>query len=78
MKLYIWHHADYVTDNYHPEAGVVVLAHSVEQARAIFQERQLKDYVVNPPAPEVLTKEPDEVHDLSTTKAWIFPDAGCC
>lgn len=80
MKLFIWHHAANVTDHYHNEAGVVVLAHSLEQARAIFIAERNAYYGTDPDddPPQVLTKDPDEIHDLSETKAWIFRDAGCC
>lgn len=79
MKLFIWYSAKRTTDSYHDEAGVVVVAKSLEDARAIFLSKQERTYMTTEVS-QVMIHEPDEVHDLFELdgNCWIFPDAGCC
>lgn len=72
MKLYIWHRADEVTNCWHEEAGIVVLAETLEQA----MERATLACFPKPRSEPL--PPPDLVHDLSVPDCWVFPDSGCC
>lgn len=78
MKLFIWKRANETTDSYHSEAGVVVFADSLQDARDILGEKIQSDGIKK--ESEVFSKAPDiEIEVSEITKSfYIFPDAGCC
>lgn len=86
MRLFIWNRLSFVTDRYHSEAGVVVVASSLEEAVGMVAERSREVRANGYFAPnEVLTEvdipEPDAQYTLSCAQAkrlFVFPDAGCC
>lgn len=70
MNAYVWQYVDGLTENWHPEGGTVVIAKTLEEARAML-----------PPDCGAQKQEPDAVYTLKVkaeAKVWIFPDAGCC
>lgn len=92
MKLYIWKAVPYVTDRYHSEGGVAVVAADRGAAEAMVMahcERFVSEYeeyrAGNVADVEgSLSADPD-ILDLAGSSTplpdpplWIFPDAGCC
>lgn len=77
MTLFVWHSEDYMTDNYHSAAGVVVIADSLDRARELAVEQ--RTYRGDKPL-ELLTNNPDMVRDgiHGPECCLVFPDAGCC
>lgn len=79
MYMYIWNHADYTTDNYHEEAGVVIIAETLKIARILARNSEKIE-----PDSEIYTKNPDEdiylaVQNVQTkSSVWVFPNAECC
>lgn len=70
MNLYVWAYAENATEHWHAEAGVVVLAGSVERARDLLRG-QVRD------ACDVFKAEP-KVIGMDQEWVGVFPDAGCC
>jgi len=76
LKLYLWEYVDHVSDNWHPEGGLVVIAEDMKRAmELIYIEGCIK----------LSSKELEEViiYDLNPLKTYeekiyVFPDAGCC
>ena len=66
MKLFIWNRIYELTDNYHPEGGLLVIAEDLENAKNM--------------EPKINSIKPDYVYDVIADKPLkiIFPDAGCC
>lgn len=79
MKLFIWYHAGNVTERYHSEAGIVVIAEDLASCRAMIEAATWVRYDPDSPC-EALTVEPDVVREAAEGSPfiWIFPDAGCC
>lgn len=75
MKIFIWQCAGGVTENYHDEGGVVVLAPSLEEARKLLPGA-IGDGIT--PECSAYTEEPDHVLDVDAPFAITFKDAGCC
>lgn len=75
MNVYIWNRLDRVTTNWHAEGGIVVVADSLDAARAL-AAAEIK--VENP---DVLTSLPDHTYAIAgeaESRVVVFPDAGCC
>lgn len=70
MRLFIWLCEHGLTQQWHSGGAVVVLAESVEAARAM----ALAEY---PRAAEELAGEPKSF-DCAVAQSWMFQDAGCC
>ena len=82
---FIWMAASNTTDNYHNNAGVVIFANSLEEARKIYLSGEdgrfmgEDSYFTVKTDSEILIKDPDTIIDLKEAKgAFIFQDAGCC
>lgn len=73
MKAFVWVDIDKVTDNYHPGGGLLVVAESLEAARALVAEQVRSDCAA-------LTDEPDRQFDAVAEAPFhvVFRDAGCC
>ena len=72
MKMFIWKRINKVSDNWHPEGGLVIIAKDEEEAR----------YLANTTI-AVILEESEKVDfscDIICEKQQIFtfPDAGCC
>ena len=91
--LFIWHDADDVSDNYHTNGGVGVIAENLDAAREYLRT----PYIVTGIARNGLqwTREERRVRetcdafsvdpdvtlllaDDSDQCAWVWPNAGCC
>ena len=81
MRVFLWQRVDDMTDSYHNEAGVLVVAVDEERARALV--RQAREEQQRGPgaggdsfldavdASWCLAGAPEE-------RLILFPDAGCC
>ncbi len=69
MKIFIWDYVGELTDNYHSDGGLVVIADNDVRARALAEEQGVK-----------FDNEPYVSHgtDATEEKVYIFRDAGCC
>lgn len=72
MNIYVWDYTSPVNDSYHDGGGVLIVAPTLERARALWDGD-----------PKALTADPDyswPTVDTYTgpTKVIIFPDQGCC
>lgn len=71
MKVFIWKRLEKVTDNYHPEGGLVVFAEDIERAITIANE-------VNGVCLSI-ENEPTRVSESEgIEQVIVFRDAGCC
>ena len=74
MKVFIWERVDKCTNNYHRAGGVVAIAETEEEARALANQEDgcSIDPKENP------TVAIDCLNPYEQKKAYVFPDAGCC
>lgn len=74
MKIYLFEGIDQVTNNYHPEGSVMVLAetdqHVLDQLKA-FPAVQLS-------AEDWQSVRHFTTHNYEKPEVFIFPDSGCC
>ena len=80
MNVYIWKRVELLTGSYHPEGGLVVIASSLEGARALIPKRTRYE-PFDPEDTTPFNTEPDEVIptvESQEPRAFVFPDAGCC
>lgn len=76
MKLFIWPRASDVTENWHPEAGLVVVAEDLEDARDYMRGHK---YVGT--TSDAFTTDPFFTFELAEDRermCIVFPDSGCC
>ena len=69
-KVFIWNNVDNLTDRYHSEGGLVVIADNLQDAGILAMEKGVR---FNDETPTVY-----ELKDTVEDKVYIFPDAGCC
>lgn len=73
MNVYIFEHIDKLTQNYHNEGGLVIIAKDKKSAKKLINTNT---HI------EVTAKEWENViiYSVNATeeKLYIFPDAGCC
>lgn len=74
MEVYIWRRLDQVTDNYHREGGLVIVASSLARAKELAGENDSFDCC------PVIDKDPDHILPTTESEEIIIPfrDAGCC
>lgn len=74
MNIFIFENVSQLTNNYHSEGGLVIVAENIEQAvKMVFEDKYIE-----------LTKE--ELENVKVFKLaynhepqmFVFPDAGCC
>lgn len=79
MQVFIWQEARKATWHYHDDAGVVIVALTLANARYLFEQWQ-KEHKCHNEHCSVYLVAPDRV--LPTAPAehtvYVFPDAGCC
>jgi hypothetical protein len=67
-NLYIWQKIDCITDRYHDEGGVAVIAKDEDEARELVEEKRK----------QILTEEGYEKHNITSIEgggiALYFPD----
>lgn len=76
MNIYIWNHLNHVTNSYHDEGALSVVARNLDHAKELVKARlaHLEDL------PDLDTR-PDAVYTLADTEepaVFIFPNSGCC
>lgn len=82
MILFIWQRMEKVTNAYHDEAGVAVVALDQNRARAMIEKYRddhfRKDWSDAGVSAEI--KEPDATYPVVATeeRIFVFPDNGCC
>jgi hypothetical protein len=76
-KVYIWERVRCLTENYHHEGGLVVVAASLEDARTLFLLHFPKmtecEALKQPPNCEIACRD-----DTEALHVFVFPNAGCC
>jgi len=70
MKIFIWEYVEELTDQYHSDGGLVIIAQDEERARQLAAERDVKFRDDEVPVSYDITAEKEKV--------YIFPDNGCC
>ena len=87
MNIYVWRSITNMTDHYHSDAGVLVVAGTVERARELADEYgsrtdSTKLRMSNTPdgRRSELGDYPDFVYPTTENveQVVVFPDAGCC
>lgn len=74
MQLFIWNRVDHATDNYHNEGGVVVIADTLERARAMLDGHGDRSAPCG-----AMTADPDVTRECAGPEyIAIHADAGCC
>lgn len=71
MKIFIWERLENVSDNWHREGGLVIVAETLDEAKALVANNE---YIK-------IDKAPDYVYEISkeaTKRFIVFPDSGCC
>jgi hypothetical protein len=83
MSIYIWERVNMMSDNYHSEGGVVVVAKGLERAREIAREHfnpEKEHEILTDYDTTVFDTEPHKVFKVTSKEEYYcdFPDAGCC
>lgn len=73
MKVFIWNNINELTDNYHSDGGLVVVAKDLERAHELARNEGV-EFAEDELAPTIEYNTDDFVEE----KVFIFPDAGCC
>ena len=79
MEIYIWERLDSVSENYHKEGGLVVVARDIDHVKELVMEYNSK--FPDPVIDFGQNIKHCTVYQLSEeVRPWIFvfPDAGCC
>lgn len=74
-NCYVWKRVQRLTNNYHPQGGVVVIAETLEQAHSLILENdevEKEAYTSNEPDLMLV------LNDHHDPQVIIFPDTGCC
>lgn len=79
MQLFIWKRTGEATWRYHDEAGVVITALNLANARHLFKQWQLEHNCYSERC-GVYLLNPDETIPVAPRahQVLVFPDAGCC
>lgn len=79
MQLFLWEQARRATWRLHNEAGVVIVALNLANARHMFKLWQ-QEHNCHDEACSVFLVDPDETIAVAPRehKVYVFPDAGCC
>ena len=76
MKVFIWKNIKKLTDNYHSDGGLVIVAETLQRAIELAEARGVEfskgDY------DELTPSNVYNTDDSAEEKVFIFPDAGCC
>lgn len=83
MKVFIWNHIAELTDSYHSNGGLVVVAndlqHAIELAEHYGEDDDYNDgHRIKFTDDE---KQPDNEYEIIgdvDPEVFVFPDAGCC
>lgn len=87
MKAFLWQDVDGITDSYHSDGSVLVIAAGIKAARKAWVtyveecNANLSKWV-DPISPGSLDGEPDRSWPLAptvdTSDVLVFPNSGCC
>lgn len=82
MNVYIWVSINNVSDSYHDDGGLLVVAESLESARAMLADSSRGDKYLRalPPECDALKVEPEYIWPLASAVEpviIVFPNAGC-
>lgn len=90
MNVYIWENTAPVSDSWHNNGGLLVIADSLDEARILagdhigkfLSQRKLEELVtaewLTAEADHVLESVPQLSFNEEVPKVIVFPDAGCC
>lgn len=89
MNLYMWNYVYPVSTSFHNGGAVMIVAPSIERARALWVEKVPETFGLNYQARldgdpnTTLDEEPDKVFPLDPSvehpeSLTIYPDEGCC
>ena len=72
-KLYVWEDVATVSDHYHSDGGIVVLARTLKEARQVLKDAYPDAKIKRTEKPLIMP-----LADITAPLAWVFPNAGCC
>lgn len=73
MKVFVWQYINQLTDNYHSDGGLVVVAKDLERAHELARNEGV-EFSEGELTPTIEYNTDDSAEE----KVFIFPDAGCC
>lgn len=74
MKIFIFESIGQVSDNWHKNGGLVIIAENIEAAKLLIKI----DSSIEPTDEEWLSVENFDLIGNPEPKYWVMPDAGCC
>lgn len=74
MKIYIFRRLDQVSDNYHSEGALLVVAKDKRELKRLVEQEKY----VTISDDEMRELESYELFKKYEPKVFVFPDAGCC
>jgi hypothetical protein len=74
MKLFLFKRIEQVSEYYHPEGGLVIVADNEDHARTMILDMQ----DIEPTEEEWAGKVVYELAGEHAPAVYVFPDAGCC
>lgn len=80
MNVYVWESLNKMSESYHCDGGLVVVAESVEKAYELLRAKDRDGYTV-PEDSDVFKTEPDATYPtepIYSPRVFTFPNAGCC
>lgn len=80
MKIFIWEHVDVMSERYHSDGGVIVIAKNLNRAREIAKEHEDDYEAVDVDDTTIFNTKPNKVLKVEAKREYYcsFPDAGCC
>jgi len=81
MKMYLWERLDQVSENYHCEGGLVVIAKDKKEVKKLIKAKNEAEEW----GPDIEIKDEEwkdvkifEMNENNNPEIFYFPDAGCC
>lgn len=74
MKIIIFEHVEELTERYHCDGGLVIIAKDIERAKELIS----KDEYIKPTQEEWENALIYELKNEEEERYFVFPDAGCC
>jgi hypothetical protein len=71
MKAFVWKRLNCVTDNWHPEGGLLIVAADLEAANELFKNENGR---MELPPPDFVFEAPGHTDSFIV----VFADSGCC
>lgn len=80
MKIFIWEDVDVMSERYHSDGGVIVIAKNLKRAREIAKEHDDDYEVIDSNDTTIFNTKPNKVLKVGAKREYYcsFPDAGCC